>query len=523
MTTSFRLVFRFALCLAVLGGQFFFPAIPLVARQWNSAQEVAPGTETIVLIQGASKRLKFNYDIPELMVENPEIVQATPMRIDEIMISGLRPGHTSLTVSDANQQLQTVRLIVEIDTRPVELALRRNFPDSNIRVNALQTGIVLHGEVARPEQIETARLVAQDYFASNVISLLQVQGAQNIAIQVKVYEVSRTKLRRLGVDWQINGERFGVVSNVSKLITSGGISGPIVGSGQDFAGGILTDSTQFAAFMQALEQRNVAKIVDQPVLIAQNGRPAEFLAGGEVPFLIQQGLGNSTFEFRSFGTKLDLVPIVEGQGYLTLEVRAEVSQVADDLGGDSGLPGFRVRRVNTGVKMRAGHTLALAGDFRETSTTSVRGIPKIMDRPAIGSLFRRVQDEFSETELVFLITPNFISDVDPSLIPMQMPGTLTQSPSNRELYLNAHVEVPKCVEDCPIDSRLTDRGYIESGLIHPYPADFQTAPGVGLTSPEPGLSQRQEDRPSRPPFEQPAAHEARKSGPHFGWPGTRHH
>lgn len=511
MTLSYRIFF----CLAGLLGQLVSPVGPVNGRQWNPPQEVTPETETILLVQGSSKRLKFHYDIPELMVENPEVVQATPMRIDEIMISGLRPGHTSLTVSDANRQLQTVKLIVEIDTRPVELALRRNFPDSNIRVNALQTGIVLQGEVARPEQIESARLVAQNYFDSNVISLLQVQGAQNIAIQVKVYEVSRTKLRRLGIDWQINGQDFGFISNVSKLITSEGITGPIVGSGQDFAGGILTDSTQFAAFMQALEQRNVAKIVDQPVLIAQNGRPAEFLAGGEVPFLIQQGLGNSSFEFRSFGTKLDLVPIVEGQGYLTLEVRAEVSQVAEDLGGDSGLPGFRVRRVNTGVKMRAGHTLALAGDFRETSNTSVRGIPKIMDHPAIGSLFRRVQDEFSETELVFLITPNFISDVDPALLPAQMPGTLTQSPSNRELYLNAHTEVPKCEEDCPIESRWTGGGWNGNESIRSYPAQPLPPSQFGSTrlNPEPG--------PSRPAFEQPAPREAKKSGHHFGWPANR--
>jgi len=499
------------ICLGVLSPNL------VIAQQGSNYYEVTPTMDTIVIVQGASKRLKFNYDIPELMVENPEIVQATPMRIDEIMVSGLRPGYTSLTVSDASNQLHTLNLIVEIDTRPVELALRRNFPDSNIQVNALQTGIVLRGEVARPEQIETARLVAQDYFASNVISLLQVQGAQNIAIQVKVYEISRTKLRRLGVDWQLNGERYGFISNVSKLITSEGITGPIVGAGQDFAGGILTDSTQFAAFMQALEQRNVAKILDQPVLIAQNGRPAEFLAGGEIPFLIQQGLGNSSFEFRPFGTKLDLVPIVEGQGYLTLEVRAEVSQVAEDLGGDTGLPGFRVRRVNTGVKMRAGHTLALAGDFRETTATSVRGIPAIMDRPIIGSLFRRVQDEFNETELVFLITPNFIADVDPTQVPVNLPGTMTRPPSDRELYLNAHVEVPKCEEDCPVNTNLGG-----PRMIHPnHPGYFPTVPQSLQQPNEPFPGQHLESRNDRSSTEQVAPREARQPSTGFGWPSTK--
>ena len=99
-----------------------------------------------------------------------------------------------------------------------------------------------------------------------------------------------------------------------------------------------------------------------------------------------------------------MVPIVHGNGELTLEVRAEVSEVAPDL-ANNGIPGFRVRRVNTGVKMRAGHTLALAGDYREISSTENRGIPKLKHSPFLGPLFRSVSDEVNETELVFLITP----------------------------------------------------------------------------------------------------------------------
>ena len=98
-------------------------------------------------------------------------------------------------------------------------------------------------------------------------------------------------------------------------------------------------------------------------------------------------MGTNSIEYRPFGTKLDVVPIIHGQGQLTLEIRAEVSEVAADLAGDAGVPGFRVRRVNTGVKMKAGHTLALAGDYREKDETEVRGIPKLMDNPWFGPAF----------------------------------------------------------------------------------------------------------------------------------------
>jgi pilus assembly protein CpaC len=273
---------------------------------------------------------------------------------------------------------------------------------------------------------------ARDFFPANVINQLQVNGNQNIAIKVKVYEVSRTKLRRLGIDWSYIGDEFSIVSSVSQIIQAFDSSnGPSAGD-NTLAFGVVDDGgNRFDSFIQTLERHSIAKLLDQPVLVAQNGRPAEFLSGGEVPILIPAGLGTTTVEFRAFGTKLDMVPIVHGNGELTLEVRAEVSEVAQDLASADGTPGFRVRRVNTGVKMKAGHTLALAGDYREDHAASKQGLPGLMHSPVFGPIFRTVQDEANETELVFMITPRFISDVDPSAAPRLGPGQMTMPPSTR--------------------------------------------------------------------------------------------
>ena len=221
-------------------------------------------------------------------------------------------------------------------------------------------------------------------------------------------------------------------------------------SGQNLTFGVLNSNNSFDVFIRALEQNNVAKLLDQPTIVTTHGRPAEFLSGGEIPIAVASGLGTNSIEFRAFGTKLDIVPLILGGGEMILEVRAEVSEVANDLSGDTGVPGFRVRRVNTGVKMRAGHTLALAGDYREITSTQNRGIPKLKHSPFIGPLFRQVVDEVNETELVFLITPRFVSDVEPSQLPADRPGRLTTSPSNHELYVDGYTEVPRCTDDCPV-------------------------------------------------------------------------
>ena len=417
--------------------------------------QVNRSVDSIELIAGSSQRLKFDYNVPELMVENPDVISATPVAPNEILITGIKPGISTVTISDPDKNLQMITVEVTIDVRKLERAFAAHFPDSQIKVAALKTSVILRGNVARADQVQNILAVARDYFPTNVINELQVNGSQNIAIKVKVYEVSRTKLRQVGVDWAYLSPDFQFVTSIADLIQEVSTGGVDANLG-NLSFGVLNDGRSFNAFIKALEKNNLAKLLDQPVLVAQNGRPAEFLSGGEVPIQVASGLGTNSIEFRPFGTKLDLVPIVHGQGQLTLEVRAEVSEIAKDLSGESGVPGFRVRRVNTGVKMKAGHTLALAGDYREKISTEIKGIPYLMDSPFFGPAFRTVTEEKNETELVFLITPRFISEVETHRVPRLGPGQLTNSPSDHELYFNGYTEVPRCNEDCPVNDRFDD-------------------------------------------------------------------
>lgn len=422
--------------------------------------EVNESVESLNIIAGSARRLKFAYGVRQLMVENPEVIQASPVSPNEILVTGLKPGVSSITISDPDENLQTIAVEVLVDTRKLQLALSNFFPDSQVKVHPLNSGVILAGHVARADQVANIMSVARDFFPDNVVNQLAVNGNQNIAIKVDVYEVSRTKLRQLGVDWAILGRRIDAVSSISDIIQAVSDDGEVtLGQGsQNLSLGVVTNNGDtFRAFIRALERNNVAKLLDQPVLVAQNGRPAEFLSGGEIPIEIAAGLGTTSIQFRPFGTKLDMVPIVHGNGELTLEVRAEVSEVAPEL-ANGNVPGFRVRRVNTGVKMRAGHTLALAGDYKESYSGENQGVPKIKHSGIFGPLFRRVEVTENETELVFLITPQFVSDVEPSQIPAAKIGQLTTAPSNTELYKNGYLEVPVCNEDCPIDDSFGIRG-----------------------------------------------------------------
>ena len=468
--------------------------------------EVNESVESLNVIAGSARRLKFAYQVPELMVENPEVIQASPVSPNEILVTGLKPGVSSITISDPDKNLQTIAVEVLVDTRKLELALNNFFPDSQIQVHPLNEGVILAGHVARADQVANIMSVARDFFPDNVVNQLAVNGNQNIAIKVDVYEVSRTKLRELGVDWAILGRRFSAVSSISDIIQSISDEGQFTVGDQNLSLGVVDDGRTFQTFIQALERNNIAKLLDQPVLVAQNGRPAEFLSGGEIPIQLSTGLGNTSIQFRPFGTKLDMVPIVHGNGELTLEVRAEVSEIATELSSNNGTPGFRVRRVNTGVKMRAGHTLALAGDFKQNYTGENSGFPKIKHSGIFGPFFRRVEVQENETELVFLITPQFVSDVEPGQIPAGKLGQLTASPSNTELYKNGYLEVPVCAEDCPID----DSFGIRRGASAPPQGNV---PGAYPIMPNQGMGHQ--GMPMGRAAQQPAARQANNG---FSWP-----
>lgn len=482
--------------------------IKLQAFQLDSSTFEDENVQSIELSQGGSRRLKFQFQIPELQVENPEVIKATPVSPSEILITGLKPGVSTLKVSDSDRNLHILNVHVTVDVRKLQRAISNHFPDSSVTVHALQTGVVLKGNVARSGDVNNVMLVANDYF-TNVINQLKVGGGQTVAIQVKVYEVSRTKLRELGVDFSAIGPDFNIISGFSDLITNFADGSA---TNLNYRLGIFGDDANVNFIVKALEQRNIAKLLDEPTLTAENGRPAEFLSGGEIPIQVASGFGNNTIEFRAFGTKLDMVPIIHGQGEMTLEVRAEVSEIANELSNGTNVPGFRVRRVNTAVRMRAGHTLALAGDYREETENQIRGLPHWMDKPFFNTFLSNKRDQNNETELVFLITPRFVTDVPANLIPNNLPGRNSSIPSDHELYINGHMEVPRCEDDCPLGQPHTAAPAIDPAA--PISMNFQNSQPYSSAS-YPQAQQQQGNQNGFAPKVQPA-----QSQNSFGYPGS---
>jgi pilus assembly protein CpaC len=434
----------FLVCAALVAAS----ASPARAQAFESAslvRKISGQTEKLELTTNSSRILTLDKPIPRVQVNNPELLAVTPLSATQVQISAKKAGVTQVNLWDEEGNIHTVDVMVYGDARELTVALQTQFPHSSIRVYRYSESLVLTGFVDRPDHVGPIMRLAEDY-APKVINNINVGGVQQILLKVRVLEVSRTKLRRLGVDWAYSsgGGDF-ALNSVSGILSFDEIGNFVTNNNDSFAFGVVDGNDSFFGFLEALQEHRVAKILAEPNLVAVSGRPAQFNVGGEFPVLIPQSLGTSSIEFKPYGTQIDFLPIVLGNGNIRLEVRPRISDIDDarsvELTGFR-IPALTVRQVDTAVEMKAGQTFALAGLVQERTESLNRGLPYLSNLPVIGVPFRRTENEVNEIELLILVTPEFVDPIDACEAQPGGPGYATTSPTNHDLYCNGYIEVP---------------------------------------------------------------------------------
>jgi pilus assembly protein CpaC len=472
---------------------------------------IQTNNERLEMLVNSSRIISLDRKIPQVQVNNPEILALTPLSPTEIQVSAKKAGVTQINIWSEDKQIYTVDVLVTGDARELAMLLRSQFPRAALKITPVNnsTSVIISGYVDDPTMVPQIIAVAEDYYPK-VHNHVKVGGGQQVLLQVRLMEVSRTKLRALGVDWaniQSNGSF--VSSSPSQILkiaqvplTSVPVNGiPALGSaassalssgGETFSFGIIEPSNSFFAFLNALRQEQLAKILAEPNLVTVSGRPAYFNEGGEIPIIVPQSLGTVSTQYRPYGTQVDFVPIVLGNGAIRLEVRPRISQLdythSVTFNGTT-VPALVVREVDTGVEMRAGQTLAIAGLVQNQVETTKRGIPWLMDLPYVGGAFRQVTDQINEVELLIMVTPQLIEAMDPNEVPLCGPGLNTTNPTDLELYGKGYTEVPNlCMPGGPQAGPPIVGG--------PTPADGGANAGQGMNVPPgPGMGDVYDGRP----------------------------
>jgi pilus assembly protein CpaC len=419
-----------------------------------AAIEADPGA--VRLMVGRSAVLNVGSAITRVSLTSADVADAMVTAPGQNLVNGKLPGTISMFVWDKAGALKRYEVTVQRDLTRLSEQMSELFPGESISVQSNGRNVVLSGKVTHKDVIEKAVNVAAGYVdkKEEVVTLLQVQGnapTNQVLLRVRFAEVSRSAITELGASMFTSGR--GIENNVGRVTTQQfpapnfeDLSSTKIGENwQEFghpvtsADGKLSfsDFLNFFLFnekydlgvtIRALQSRGLFQSLAEPNLVAESGKEASFLAGGEFPIPVAQGSGANlaiNVVFKEFGIRLNFTPTVNGDR-INLKVRPEVSSL--DFNNAVVLQGFRIpalstRRTETELELRNGQTFAIAGLLNNTVTSTLSKVPGIGDIPILGYLFKSKAAQKNQTELVVMITPEILVNGSRGVTPNLPRGT----------------------------------------------------------------------------------------------------
>ena len=231
-----------------------------------------------------------------------DVIDVTALDSRNIRLHAKTPGVTTLTLVDERDQHFVIDVLVTGDVRHLQELIGRLFPDAAIDAIEVREGVVLRGWVTQPDQITEIVQIAEQFYPK-VLNQMRVGCVQQVMLRVKVIEIQRSRLRRLGVNFTyVGGDGYlastpGGVTAINSIVPNPG-GGPGIGvtssslQNASVLYGFVNPGRAFNMFIDALKQESLLNIIVEPNLVTMNGRPANLLSGGEIPVPVPQGLGN---------------------------------------------------------------------------------------------------------------------------------------------------------------------------------------------------------------------------------------
>jgi pilus assembly protein CpaC len=393
----------------------------------------------------------------DILVSREDVlgVRLDPNDPKKLLLTGKAAGLSTLTIVQKGLPPLRFDVIVQPDLALLRNLIKRTVPTSNVEVQpGVGNVIILSGYVTSPQDADIISRLANSAVggqANNVINAIQIGGVQQVQIDVVIASVDRNQLRARGFDFIFPGAGNG--TSFSSLISGllgnqggmGATGGPTFSSNANLQLAVTPD--KFFAALQALRTEGVAKFLAEPRVVTQTGRPAFFRAGGQQAIVSgTSGITGPGVQLVPFGTELEVVPIVYGNGQIWLDINPRVTAVNQGLGitiGGTVSPGFSEQQVRSTVLLESGQTFALGGLIQNTVQASANKVPFVGDLPFVGPAFSSVNFQQRESELVILVTPRLVHPMDQCQTPKRLPGQETRTPDDYELFLENILEAPR--------------------------------------------------------------------------------
>lgn len=391
-----------------------FAALALSASVAISGAYAAPSGSTIPKLDGISVEInkgtiiRLPGEASVVAIADPAVADVEVMSPNLISIQGRGVGQTTVVAfNDYGDEILNETVSVSHNLTRLNGVVKNVMPGSSIVFRSVDGALVMSGDVESPLEADGARRMAEPFLAgSTLVNMLNIKGSDQVLLQVRVAEVSRTELKQFGI-------------NLGALLTSGNFTFGLF-NGRDLAAGLRNGATgaligQYAGgdltmdtVIDALVEDNLIKVLAEPNLTTTSGKSANFLAGGEFPVPVPGQDGQVTIEYRQYGISLRFTPLVLSKEKISLTVAPEVSELSQigaiEVAGFN-IPALTTRRAETTVELGSGQSFAIAGLLQHNNSNTISKFPGLGDLPILGALFRSTEYRNDETELMIFVTP----------------------------------------------------------------------------------------------------------------------
>lgn len=393
--------------------------------------------------------------ITRLAVGNPDIADIRLLSNNDYLVVGKKAGSTSLLVW-SNHGRQEYNVYVSGDDEGTEKAIQKAIGYPGVKVQMMNGKLLLRGKVKNQYEHDSAVKVAQLYLGSgggaassasangegqgaavdsNIIDLLDMTNPSQVRLEAQIIEINTSAERDLGIQYwsptlgnTTTTNAFGETTSTD--ITRG--SSNLFYVGENFKnprgsfGWLGSHISNMNASLQALVTEGKARILSRPSITTMSGQKANILIGGRIPIPTSAGDGQIAIDWREYGIRLNIEPVVDAENKITSKVHAEVSTL--DYGhsvteNDFSIPAIASREADAVINVRSGMTMAIGGLLNSQDGKTVTKIPLLGDIPIIGQFFRHTQKTRDNRELLILITPTLVSDDTPVAMSQRMKGS----------------------------------------------------------------------------------------------------
>jgi pilus assembly protein CpaC len=398
-----------------------------------AATSMADSTNDLTVSVGKSVLVDVTHPIQRVSVGLGDFATASAVTPTEILLNGKTAGETSLIIWEAGG----TREFFNVSVRPpstltsdrlegIRRELHTELPGQSVKITTDSGNIFLRGTVKDLGSSDRAVQIASTA-GGKVVNLLYVTVPSpdpQILLKVRFASVDRSLSKQLGINLFSTGFGNTIAGVNTGEFSPPGLSLPAGGSS---ASATLSNELNLFAFfpglnlgatIEALETKGLVQLLAEPNVLAENGKQASFLAGGQFPFPTVQagssGAGTVSIQFKEYGVRLNFLPTITPRGTIRLQVAPEVSSL--DFSNAITISGFEVpsiatRKVRTEVELSDGQSFAIGGLLDNRDTETYYKLPILGDIPILGKFFKSMTKTRNNTELIVIVTPEIVSPI----------------------------------------------------------------------------------------------------------------